>query len=459
MEILSEEEVVVVMVVGKGRVTTADARRGSEARPESGRTGQLWRSWRDSSVLINALSVAVLACQIPNEPLSSPQIALTITTWAFVAVALVNHLAPERWPRLTHVVKAAYTWLLFASIGPAAGLTGPWWPFALLVSAVDLLPLGIGRRAGGIAEGAGAIVRLGLVLCGFWLLRFPPWLVVVYLGCSALYLRERRRRIARGRRFDYGYSHCAEHVAVWIFLATLNAPRLDLALAGLLVAGILGSIFAYLLVLGVVTNVRLHRVLERDLPPWFDDHLRELLRSKSLANLRSLSLQHYFMKPFSPKILNRRVTWAEIDAIIAQIAVPGEFESVVGVASGGAFIARGVAERLGIPKVRYVRSELWSRGSFLRSALVVVRYYFGFNNTTAPRFEDEGADLTGERVLIVDDSVCTGATLASVAALCRARGAAHVESFVLFAHPEHPTDHYGQLSNTPLVWPWGWESD
>src|SRR5690606_15465941 len=101
----------------------------------------------------------------------------------------------------------------------------------------------------------------------------------------------------------------------------------------------------------------------------------------------------------------------------------------------------------------------WSRLSLLQNAITSTRYYLGLGNRTAASFIDPNLDLRGQRVLLVDDSVCTGATLATVAALCRAHGAREVETLALCCDPEHPTDHYHRASTTPLIWPWGWESD
>ena len=75
------------------------------------------------------------------------------------------------------------------------------------------------------------------------------------------------------------------------------------------------------------------------------------------------------------------------------------------------------------------------------------------------KFFGEATDLAGQRVLVVDDSVCTGVTMASVREFCRARGASRVATLALFCHPDHPTDYAFRVSKTPLVWPWGWESD
>lgn len=417
-------------------------------------------SWRDANALMNALTIGLLVCLVPARPFSAGQLSLTLASWAFVGTALVNHLFPQRLHWMTHVVKAAYTQLLFASVAPIAGLGGQWWLAAAAVSLLDLSPLATGPvPIGRLAEGVGATVRLGLVGWGFWLVRFPTWVVVVWLGCNAAYFFERRRRINRGRRYDYGWLHCFEHVAIFAYLYVLNGPRLDRPLVWDLAGGLFVALALGLVVLGVGINVRTWRSLERELPPWFDAGLRELILDKSRANARSHRWQHYVFKPFSPKMLNRRVSWRDIEEMVARIEVPAAFDAVVGITSGGAFIARCVAERLGVAEVHYVHSRLWSRLALHRNVVTSFRYYAGLVNGTRARFMDEGTDLTGKRVLLVDDSVCTGATLATVEGLCRARGAVHVETFALFANPEHPTDYHASLSKTPLVWPWGWESD
>ena len=412
-------------------------------------------TWRDSSVLINCLTIVMIACLVPHRPLSE-HLYLTIATYVFVAFALVNHLFPERLHFLTHVVKAAYTNLIFASVG--LGLL--WWATPIAISFFDLLPLAAGARwIRTASESIGATARWALIVFGFYLVHFPALIVVAYAVSTAVYFRERRQRIRRHRRFEYGWLHCLEHVAVWLFLLAVNGQKLDLPLVWMLNIGLFGVIVVSLIAAGVVTNLRIFRTLEMRLPPWFDPCLRGIILEKSRANAFSHRLQHYFIKPFSPRILNKRIEWSDIESMVAHMAVRERFDAVVGITSGGAFIARCVAEQLGIESIYYAQSRFWSRMSIPRNLYACFRYYAGMPNDISPTFLSDDVDLSGKRVLLVDDSVCTGVTLASVNRLCRTHGAAEVKTLALFVNPDHSTDYFCRVSKTPLVWPWGWESD
>src|SRR5581483_4139950 len=83
-------------------------------------------TWRDSSVLMNCLTIVMIACLVPRHPFTE-QKYLAFATWIFAALAIVNHLFPQRMSWLTHVVKAAYTNVLFASVAPSMTLGTMWW--------------------------------------------------------------------------------------------------------------------------------------------------------------------------------------------------------------------------------------------------------------------------------------------------------------------------------------------
>lgn len=411
-------------------------------------------SWNlESAQLVNALSIALVACLVPENPWTD-NLYLTLSTLCFASLATLNHLFPARLAWLTHVVKAAYTHVLFASLAIA------WLWIPALISTIDLIPLIVrDPRLRDRSEAIGACGRWVAIGLGFFVLGFPVGLTVSFVVCTAIYGWERRRRIAAGRRHDYGLAHCLEHCATWCYLVCINADRLDFPLVVRLSLGLVITIALGLIVLGIAINLAAFRGVRAQLPPWFDPRLRASILAKARANVLSHRWQHYVVKPFTPKISNRRVRWQDIEAMVDALELGRPFDCVVGVLSGGAFIANYVALRHQIAQVHYVESQLWSRLSLLRNAITSTRYYLGLGNQTAARFIDPDLDLRGQRVLLVDDSVCTGATLATVAALCRARGAREVETLALFCHPEHPTDHHHRVSMTPLIWPWGWESD
>jgi adenine/guanine phosphoribosyltransferase-like PRPP-binding protein len=420
----------------------------------------------ESAQLVNALTIAFVACLMPHDPWAD-NLYLTISTLCFASLATLNHLFPTRLEWLTHVVKAAYTHLVFASLSIA------WLWIPALISAVDLVPLAVqNQRLRDVSEATGACARWAAIGWGFHVLGFPLGLLVFFGACTAVYAWERRRRIAAGRRYDYGHAHCLEHLAAWAWLVCVNADRLDFPLVIRLSLGLVVTLALGLIVLGMSINVAAFRSVRAHLPPWFDPRLRASILAKARDNVFSHRWQHYILKPFTPKISNRRVRWSDIETMVDALELdlssrPSRlssgperpFDCVVGVLSGGAFIANYVALRHGIAQVHYARSRLWSRVSILKNAVQSTRYYLGLDNEIAPSFIDPNLDLGGQRVLLVDDSVCTGATLATVAQLCRAHGASEVETLALFCHPDHPTDHYHRASMTPLIWPWGWESD
>jgi hypoxanthine phosphoribosyltransferase len=260
-------------------------------------------------------------------------------------------------------------------------------------------------------------------------------------------------------RYDYGLSHSLEHLAVWVYLLALNADRLNLPLVWGSTVALLGLAALSLVLAGVWTNLTaLHR-LRHEVPEWVDPDLRPFVLRKCRDNALSHRWQHYLIKPFTPMVSSRRVAWRDIEAMVERIELRQRFDAVVGVLSGGAFITRLVADRNGIKAVHYARSRLWSKLSLAGNLVTSVRYYSGLQNGTESRFLDGEPDLSGQRVLVVDDSVCTGATLASVGALCRERGASEVRTLSLFCHPRHPSDYFYLHAKTPLVWPWGWEAD
>ena len=154
----------------------------------------------------------------------------------------------------------------------------------------------------------------------------------------------------------------------------------------------------------------------------------------------------------------RLVNWPEIEAIIDAVPVEERVDEVIGVLSGGAFIASYVARRNGIPKVSYIRSAYWSHNDLPTTAIKIAKHLLGHpvvTNLTIPA----DIDVADKVLLVVDDTVCTGATVDSICEALYRRGARRVLRFALFCNPETKVEYAGVLSAAPLVWPWGWESD
>lgn len=427
-------------------------------------TSSTWRPrfWIDGDRLLNAWTVMLVLTCVPWRRVTQvPWLAGAIVVFAVVAV--VNHLEPVRFRRLTHVVKAAYTHVLAASL--LTRVDSRWTLIvgaaAVAVSVGDLLPLLLSPRSrlANAFEAVGGVTRAGVVVVAFVLVGLPLLPMALFVACSIVYAKERRARIAANRREAYSGLHALEHVAVWVLLVTVNAPVLEVhdVVVGLVVAVV--PIAVPLIVAGVAFNIATWRAVSQHMPTWVDPKMRPFLEEKARANALSLRLQHYVIKPFTPRIAVHHVRFADIEQLVAMLPVREPYDVVVGVMSGGAFIAPLVARHVGAARVVYARSRLWSQIAFVTNVRAVLRYYFGRGNRTVVTFVDGPVDLHGLRVLVVDDSVCTGATLASVREACTQAGAAHITTAALFCDTAHPTDVYAVQGRTPLIWPWGWESD
>jgi hypoxanthine phosphoribosyltransferase len=130
----------------------------------------------------------------------------------------------------------------------------------------------------------------------------------------------------------------------------------------------------------------------------------------------------------------------------------------LGLAPGGAFIARYVAHHAGVSEVYYARSRNWSNLSLADNARKFLKYYAEKQIDVEVTLPLDCGSLAGKRILLVDDSTCTGTTMRALTDKLMAAGAMEVKQYALFCSKHHITDYYFQVLYTPLVWPWGWEA-
>jgi hypoxanthine phosphoribosyltransferase len=406
----------------------------------------------DNKDLTLALSAGALACLVPRDPFGS-HAYLTLATYGFVSLAVLNHLFAKRLQAATAAVKALYTQMLCASVG--VGM-----PIAWSISVLDLSVLGIAsKRLRNAAEDAGAVARVILIVMGFASIRFNPLVLVPYLAFNYLYFRERRARIREDRRFDYGWPHHFEHLALWLYFYAVNHDALDLARVHAAAGLYAGAIVLVSLLAVTAINVRLHSRWRRDLPAWFDSRLLDEFRKKIRNNLASLKWHNHVTKSFNYAVSNERMTWRRIEQMVDEIEVAERFDLAVGVLSGGAFIARYVCVRLEIGALVYVRSKVWSGTTLVKTALNILRYLLR-GSFECERIElDDSLDVSGKRVLLIDDTVTTGTTMEGVARALRARGAAEVKTYALVCNRKHQPHYFHRMAPVPFIWPWGAEVD
>ena len=211
--------------------------------------------------------------------------------------------------------------------------------------------------------------------------------------------------------------------------------------------------------------------LGRDaLPPWFDRRLQPLLREK-WRERHNRTVNRFMTAVSLVRRCERGSTrWDALARKIDRIAVRDRPDLVVGIKTGGAFIANRVAARWADdpPEVEYMRvSKYGGRGPLERMA-IWTRFLLlpeaaraALDNRTAVVKEIPAAGvIRGKAVLLVDDQVGTGSTLRTARRALLKRGATRVQTFVLgctSAHGRRFID-YGGRHGYIHRWPWGCDS-
>jgi len=144
----------------------------------------------------------------------------------------------------------------------------------------------------------------------------------------------------------------------------------------------------------------------------------------------------------TPKRAMREVGWAAFGevarALAASIAEDFHPDTVVGIAKGGVFVGGALAAALQAD-FQPVRIEKRRRDA-----------------SPMPELGVQLPDLTGRRVLVVDDVASTGSTLAKARALCRKAGAREVRTAVLVKRPTGARPDWFALETDELIL-FGWD--
>lgn len=144
----------------------------------------------------------------------------------------------------------------------------------------------------------------------------------------------------------------------------------------------------------------------------------------------------------SPKKAMRELGWAAFGevarALASAIAEDFRPDTVVGIAKGGVFVGGALAAALQAD-FQPVRLEKRRRDA-----------------APMPEAAEQLPDLTGRRVLVVDDVASTGSTLSKARALCRKAGAREVRTAVLVKRPAGARPDWFALETDELIL-FGWD--
>ena len=144
----------------------------------------------------------------------------------------------------------------------------------------------------------------------------------------------------------------------------------------------------------------------------------------------------------APKKAMREIGWAAFGELARGMAatIAGSFrpDTVVGIAKGGVFVGGALAAALQAD-FQPVRIEKRRRDA-----------------APMPEASDQLPDLTGRRVLVVDDVASTGSTISKARALCRKSGAREVRTAVFVRRPGGARTDWAALETDELIL-FGWD--
>jgi hypoxanthine phosphoribosyltransferase len=145
-----------------------------------------------------------------------------------------------------------------------------------------------------------------------------------------------------------------------------------------------------------------------------------------------------------------------------------EFDIIIGIKSGGAFLAKYVQLYMNIPYLYYVKVSVYAGLSPLNfikcckkniNQLLKKKNYDYICPHTLDGFDNDElvCKVKQARILVVDDAVGVGATMIIAKKKLYEMGAAEVKSFVIYTgNPDFSDYYYSKKIN--IHWPWGLES-
>ena len=214
---------------------------------------------------------------------------------------------------------------------------------------------------------------------------------------------------------------------------------------------------------------RLHRqswqaILSQSVPSWFDSRTEPFLRKKlSQCHERSKSTMNMLYTYLSKNGRLGDCRWQFMEELcqnaLSKMQDSQRFDAVVGITSGGSFVAPYISKVLGEIRCEFVCVKKYSEKG-LRSRIKT--WLFGKATARHEVLPVEGSSLeglNGKSVLLVDDQLASGSTLDSATEFLEQQiGARDVHRLVLTSLPKsYPNTTIG-VNHLLLVWPFGMDS-
>jgi len=375
-----------------------------------------------------------------------------ISIVVFCMIATVNHLFPENLAGTTHIVKMLVSNILFSLMNFPA-------PFGVIISISDLSPiLSHDKHFKYFGEKFLQIPRQ--IIEAFLLYRiFQTHAIdcILMVAFKIIYFIERRNRIKKNNRNDFSILHSAEHFGLYFLFKDLTNTTFDITkyLTFFTIYLCLVAILVY------VANIFFSWNFEKRTPDWVREHegLTVVLREKVAKNRGSKKIYNYFLKFWAWNLKFEFVSWRKLEKYcesLVKIINPDEYDIIIGICTGGGFVGAYTAKLMNKP-FQLIKSKLWSEKSFYQNVSQLTNYFLG--RDFAPKLS-EMPNVKDLRVLLIDDTTCTGVTFNNVMkALLDIGQARSVKTCCIRIKGVFTPDIYLEDKRVPIFWEWGVEVD
>lgn len=373
---------------------------------------------------------------------------------SFSLVASINHFLPENLEGMTHVVKMLVTNILFSmlKLNPLIGL---------LISLIDISPL-LGKKNKAIVKAGELAVQIPRQLIEMFLiyqiyLDGMTYRAGFIILSKVIYFLERRDRINKGERNNFGLLHSFEHFGLYCLVSSYMGLRFDLYFSFKL---FWVYVICYIIALYVI-NVYIHTNVMNRIPFWVKEskELYPILKNKLYRNKSQGKWHNYLCKPWTNHLKLEFVTWSNLEnscKILSDRIDPNEFDCIVGIKTGGAFVAAYIAHLLNKPYF-IVSSKLWSGSTFLNNTKKAIDFFSGKEVKADIYGEPE---ISGMRILLCDDTTYTGITITQCVDYCQTKlKAKSVKTLCIWISDRFIPDYYIKSKRVPIIWEWGVELD
>lgn len=207
------------------------------------------------------------------------------------------------------------------------------------------------------------------------------------------------------------------------------------------------------------------------IPSWFDKSLiKEFKEKRNNETIKFFNNKFYHYKLLLIYKLYCLITnsnliyyssWNNIENIINNIKIQNKYDIVIGIKSGGAYIANYVAKINDIPNVGYIKikkikQENENNGIYARFNQSIYNKMYKLKSFYSP------IDLKNKRVLIVDDGLLSGKTFEQVKKYIKTKKPKTISLFLLEGYSKtidkikkKNNIYYNKINTYYYFGPWG----